>query len=91
MANDWEELRQEATSTLIAFLQQQEHTSQDLAKAKLASSALSSITRHEQTQSAREATAVLVGRHIYEDKNEFAEYLRIATPELKLPIPKQLA
>lgn len=87
----WDELRKEASNVLLSFLKGEEQpTDKDLSKAKVASSVLSSFTRHEQTASARETTAVMVGKMIYEDRDTFEAYVRVATPGIKLPKPKGL-
>lgn len=78
----WDGLFDEASQQIMKYFKNP--TSEDMPKVKVATSVLSSFTRHEQTQSAREQTSVMIARHISENKEEFAEYLRLSNPNLKL-------
>lgn len=59
-------------------------------KVRVATSVLSSYTRHEQTESARDQTAVVVARELASNKEEFSDYLRLSAPRLAMPLEKQL-
>ena len=83
MAKDnWEELKNDAVETLRKFFKVESPDDETIKKVKIATSILSSYTRHEQTESAKEQTAVIVGRELSSNKDEFAEYLRISIPRL---------
>jgi hypothetical protein len=49
-------------------------------KAKQANAYRSTEARREQTQSAREATIVMMARELAQDKQQFQQYLRAAMP-----------
>ncbi len=51
-----------------------------LAKAKQANTYRSTEARREQTQSAREATLVMMARELAEDKKQFRDFIRLALP-----------
>jgi hypothetical protein len=77
----WLELLSESTKTLLSFFQGEATDPQAVAKARIATSVLSSFTRHEGTESAREQTRLIVGRQLAEDKEAFAAYVRLAMPQ----------
>ena len=79
----WDELFNEASRTILGFMRRPEP--EGMPNVKIATSVLSSYTRHEATESARQQTAVIVARSLAEDKQQFAEYLRLSVPQLSLP------
>ena len=79
----WDELFDEASRTILDFMRRPEP--EGMPNVKVATTVLSSYTRHEATESARQQTAVIVARSLAEDKQQFAEYLRLSVPQLSLP------
>lgn len=51
-----------------------------LAAVKAAQVSLSSYTRHEQTQSARDATSFMMARELAHNPDELAHYMKVAMP-----------
>lgn len=86
----WGELFGEARKALKDYFKWPEDENKRQA-ARVATSVLSSYTRHEATDSAKVSTAVIIARALAEDKEEFKEYLRISVPEIQLPSEKLLA
>jgi hypothetical protein len=87
--DNWQKLLKEATDVLIDFFTSPEGAeSPNLQRVKIATSVLSTFTRHEATESARETTAVVIAREMAENKEEFKNYLNIAMPKLQLPEAK---
>lgn len=80
--NSWGKLFEEASKQIMNFFKNP--TQENMPKVKVATSVLSSYTRHEQTESARDQTAVIIARHLSDNKEEFAEYLKISSPKLGL-------
>jgi hypothetical protein len=81
-SENWERLFDGASKAVLKFFENP--TPEDLPKVKVATSVLSSFTRHEQTDSAREQTAVIIARQLADNKEEFANYLKISMPKLQL-------
>jgi hypothetical protein len=79
----WGELFDEASRVVLVHLR--DPNPERIPTVKVATTVLSSYTRHEQTESAREATAVLIARELAENKAEFQQYLKISLPRLQLP------
>lgn len=87
----WAGLAQDATHVIREFFKRVAPADDDqMRKVKVATSVLSSYTRHEQTESAKEQTAVIVGRELAADKAQFASYLRLSVPRLNTETLKQL-
>ena len=81
--DNWTELKDDAVEVIRGYFKSDgSNASEIMPKVKVATSVLSSYTRHEQTESAKEQTAVIVGRELAENKEEFAEYLRVSIPRL---------
>lgn len=80
----WGDLLAQSTDTLIGFFQQESLDAQALAKARIATSVLSNVTRHEATERARDAMRVAVYRQISKNREEFAEFVKISMPQLKM-------
>lgn len=80
--DNWGELKDDAVGVLRGFFKAKSTDDEAMRKVKVATSVLSSYTRHEQTESAKEQTAVIVGRELAANKEEFAEYLRVSIPRL---------
>lgn len=88
---EWDELVKESTRVVLEFFQSESADSMSIGRARIATSVLSSYTRHEQTESARAATAVAIGRIVTTNPAEFAAYLNASMPQLKVPMPNALA
>ena len=84
----WDELIKESKRVLIEFFQGETADSMAIGKARVATSILSSYTRHEATESARASTAVAIARTIASNPEEFAAYLNASMPQLNVPVPK---
>jgi len=56
-------------------------------RAKLANGFLGHFSRHEATESSRETTRLIIGRHLSENREEFREFARLALPNIPLPAP----
>ena len=80
--NNWHKLFEEASKQILGFFK--DPTPENMPKVKVATSVLSSYTRHEQTESARDQTSVIIARHLSDNKDEFAEYLKLSNPRLAL-------
>lgn len=73
----------EASKVIMSFFKQKGEVDDNIyKKVKVATSVLSSYTRHEQTESAKEQTALIVARELSANKEEFATYLRVSIPRL---------
>jgi len=80
----WAALLSESHKALLEYFKTGALDPDAHSRARIATSVLSSVTKHEQTQSAREATAVLVARELANNKEEFAQYLKVSTPRLAI-------
>ena len=80
----WKNLFEESHKALVAFFQEGEGDQQAYGRARIATSVLSSVAKHEGTISARETTAVLVARELANNKEEFAQYLKVSMPRLAI-------
>lgn len=89
MEGTWEELRNQATVELLKVLGMETPSRTDLNKARLATSALASVTRHEATESSRERTAVVAARLLTSNEEDFRRYVSVAAPRLSLP-PREI-
>jgi len=78
----WQRLFEEASNQILGFFKNP--VPENMPKVKVATSVLSSYTRHEQTESARDQTSVIIARHLSDNKEEFAEYLKLSNPKLGL-------
>jgi len=79
----WGELGAGANKVILSFFKQEGPIDDNTMKrVKVATSVLSSYTRHEQTESAKEQTALIVARELSANKEEFATYLRVSIPRL---------
>lgn len=74
------ELDQVARSVLYDFLTSDGHNPGLLQKAKQANTFRSTEAKREQTQSAKEATLVMMARELAENKGEFRRFIRAALP-----------
>ncbi len=75
--DNWDKLKDEAIDCIHEFLVGDNgDDAEAMRKVKVATSVISSYTRHEQTESAREQTVLIVGREMTADKDAFAEYIR---------------
>lgn len=81
VVKDLDLLGAEAVSALRKFLAGQDNaTSLDIGKARVAASALSAWTRHRQTESARESNFLVLARELAENKEQFKKFVRVAMP-----------
>ena len=85
---EWNDLLGESKRVLLAFFQGESTDTIAIGRARVASSILSSYTRHEATESARASTAVAIARTIASNPEEFAAYLNASMPQLNVPVPK---
>jgi len=83
--NQWDELLEISVPEIKKFLKLGNPRPIDYQRVKIAMSALSNITRHEATESAKEGTRVIAARLFSKTPEEVAEYLRVSTPSLQLP------
>jgi len=74
----------EAISVLNRFFRQNEHTAKDIGVARVATAVLSAWTRQQQTRSAEKSTMFMVARELASDKEQLAEYVRLAMPDLSI-------
>jgi hypothetical protein len=86
----WEALRNQSFSALRGFFEGEGADPQAVARAKIATSFISSYTRHEATASAREQTRLIIGRQLAENPEQFREFVRLALPGVPLPGPAAL-
>ena len=89
--NNWDELHAQSSNTILSFLKSKKEDIFILRKAKVASSVLAACVRHDATQSSRERMIFGIARYIINDKNEFAEYIKLSMPLLNLPSPLPLS
>lgn len=82
--DNWAELKEEAIDVIRDFFRGDDNT--DMPKVKVATSVLASYTRHEQTESAKEQTALIIGREIFENKEDYAKYIQVSVPRLSSQI-----
>ena len=91
---EWEGLRGQSFGILRQFFEEEVADPQAVARAKIATSFISSYTRHEATASAREQTRLIVGRQLAENPDQFREFVRLALPGIPLPglavLPEQV-
>ena len=80
----WTELRDEASRELLTFLREGATDEGSMKRAKIAATTLSTVARHEATESAKEQTRVVVGRAVFADTEQYAAYLRVSAPTLGL-------
>ena len=81
--DNWDKLKEEAIVVVSSYFHgDADVDGETFKRVKVATSVLSSYTRHEQTESAREQTALIVGRELCDEKDTFAEYLRVSIPRL---------
>ena len=85
IANEWGELFSQSRKAILAFYKQESNDPQTLARARVATSILSSFTRHEQTISAEKQTAVIIARHLAANNEEFRAYIHASLPDVHLP------
>ena len=88
---EWKDLLGESKRVLLTFFQGESADSMAIGRARVASSILSSYTRHEATESARASTAVAIARTIATSPQEFAAYLNASMPQLNVPMPASAA
>jgi len=81
----WDQLFKESSSIILGYLKAENDDTVDLKKVRVANSVLSSYTKHEQTNSAREQTAVIVARQLADNKEDFLKYLEMSSPKLAEP------
>ena len=81
----WEGLRSQSFAALRTFFEGEAADPQAVARAKIATSFISSYTRHEATASAREQTRLIIGRQLAENPDQFREFVRLALPGIPLP------
>lgn len=80
----WGELTGESTRTLLHFLKAKDVGKEVLQRARIASSVLSTVVRHEATESARVKTMINLARQLAEDKEQLRQYIRISMPDIKM-------
>lgn len=78
------DLAGQAMDKIKEFFCQEEYTGKDVGVARIATAVLSAWTRHEQTQSARQATMFMLSRELAADKEQLAEYINLTMPNLGL-------
>jgi hypothetical protein len=86
----WEGLRAQSFSALRVFFEGEGADPKAVARAKIATSFISSYTRHEATASAREQTRLIIGRQLAENPEQFREFVRLTLPGIPLPGPAAL-
>ena len=90
----WEQLRSQSFAALRTFFEGEAADPQAVARAKIATSFISSYTRHEATASAREQTRLIIGRQLAENPEQFREFVRLTLPGIPLPglaaLPEQV-
>ena len=86
----WEGLRGQSFAALRIFFEGETADPQAVARAKIATSFISSYTRHEATASAREQTRLIIGRQLAENPEQFREFVRLALPDIPLPALAEL-
>ena len=85
--SSWDTLFGQAAGLISKFLSNPVGDDIDMSQIKVATSVLSSYTRHEATASARDQTAVIIARELAGNKEEFAKYLEISMPKVKMLKP----
>lgn len=78
----WEELQERSIGVIESLLANENPSTRDIAKAKIATSALASTVRHEATESSKERTAVITARMLTQDEDSFRRYLSVTAPRL---------
>ena len=78
MAKDnWDILKNDAISVISQYIKGDGEADPELQRrVKVATSVLSSYTRHEQTESAREQNTLIIARTLSDNKEEFAKFMR---------------
>lgn len=82
------EAAEEAIEVVREFLRNPSAEREQMARVKYASSMVSNYVKHEQTQSAREATNFMMARELAQNSEQLAEYLKAASPSA--PVLKAL-
>ncbi len=78
--NKLEEVGNEALETLSLFLRGDTSEEKFIPGARIASSVISTIAKIKQTESARDATNVLVARELASNPEDFKKYISVAMP-----------
>ena len=81
-ATRFQELFNEASKALLEYFRGGIEDPQANTKARIATSVISSYTRHEATESAKEQTRVLVARQLATNREEFERYIQLAMPQM---------
>lgn len=81
LARNLDDMAQDAVGAVRAFLQKPDTTSLDIGRARIATAALSSWSRHKQTESARESNFILLARELAEDRTQFRRLVSVAMPD----------
>ena len=85
---EWRELYDASRKTIVRFLQNPTDEKAQIQAARTATATLGAVTRHEQTQGAREQTAFMMARELATNNEQLAEYLRASMPSA--PVLKAL-
>jgi hypothetical protein len=78
--NKLEEVGNDAIETLRLYFRSDTSEEKFIPGARIASSVISTIAKIKQTESAREATSVLVARELANNPEDFKKYIQVAMP-----------
>lgn len=70
----------EAIHVIRDFFKSGDSSPQSIGRARVAGSVISSWTRHKQTESARDATNLMMARELAADRDELKRYIEISMP-----------
>lgn len=79
-----DEMFEEAVNTISSFLKSNLITKEDVAKARIASSAMSMYQRFRATLNSETSLKYRICKDLAKDKEELEKYISITTPDLKL-------
>jgi len=83
----WDNLLTQSMGALKTFLEEDTVNPQALARVKVATSFISSYTRHEATESSKEQTRFMIGRQVSQTPEDFRRFAALSLPRIQLPAP----
>jgi len=83
----WETNASAAHVVLASFFTNKDDSPAAYNRAKLANGFLGHYSRHEATESSRETTRLIIGRHLSENREQFREFMSLTLPNIPLPTP----
>lgn len=83
----WETNASAAHEVLATFFSNKDDSPAAYNRAKLANGYIGHYSRHEATESSREATRLIIGRHLAENRDQFREFMALSLPAIPLPPP----